>query len=104
LIIAVLIPNVYKQLIANIKLKLMYANNKNIEALNIKMQEETKALRSLIGETKKDSKLTEAEKEAKISKYQAKITGLQTKCKEQTAALKIEIKADAQKAKQRFAN
>lgn len=104
LIIAVLIPSVNKQLMADIKLKLVYANNKNIEALNIKTQEDIKKLRELISASKKDEKMSESDKTAKIKKYENEIASMQKKCKEQTAALKVEIKEDEKKAKKRFAN
>ena len=48
LIIAVLIPNVNRQLIANLKLKFVYKGNKNVEALNIKTAAEVKALKATI--------------------------------------------------------
>jgi rhamnose transport system permease protein len=104
LIIAVLIPNVNKQLIANIKLKLLYANNKNVEAVNIKYDKEVKTLKYKISEMKKASDISEIEKNTKIKEYQDKITGLKGKCKETTASLKEEIKAENQKIKKRFAD
>lgn len=102
LIIAVLIPNVNKQLFDKIKLKLVYANNKNIEALNNKAAEEVKVLKQRILDTQKDSSLSEADKKAKTDKYQEKIAEVQKKAKEQTIALKKELKEEAQKAKARF--
>jgi len=102
LIIAVLIPNVNKQLLDKIKLKFLYANNKNIEAINIKTAEEVKQLKQLIADTQKDASLTDADKKAKVEKYQEKIASLQKKCQEQTAALKKELKEDAAKAKEKF--
>lgn len=53
LIIAVLIPNVNKQLIENVKLMVLYSNNKNIEAVNLKAQEEVKTMKILIAQIKK---------------------------------------------------
>ena len=102
LIIAVLIPNVNKQLIANLKLKFIYKNNKNIEALNVKTANEVKMLKELIVATKKDEKLSAAEKADKIKKHEETIADLQKKAKEQTAALLAEMKEDAQRAKERF--
>lgn len=104
LIIAVLIPNVNKQLVAAIKLKLFYANNKNIEAVNIKAAEEIKNYRDMITAAKKDAKMSESDKAAKVKKYEEKIVSVKAKCKEQTAVLKSELKEDARKAKQRFSN
>lgn len=102
LIIAVLIPNVNRKLLASLKLKFMYGNNKNIEALNIKTAEEVKMLKELIAATKKDEKLNESEKADKVKKHEEKIADLKAKCKEKTAALKAEMKEDAKKAKERF--
>lgn len=102
LIIAVLIPSVNRQLFDMIKLKLFYGNNKNIEAVNHKAQEEVKALKHMMAETQKDASLSAEEKKAKAAKYQEKIVSIKAKCSEQTANLKRELKADAQKAKERF--
>ncbi|MCI8834074.1 MAG: ABC transporter permease [Ruminococcus sp.] len=103
LIIAVLIPNVNRQLIANLKLKFIYKGNKNVEALNIKTAEEVKALRAAIAELQKDSTVSDADKSAKIKKNEEKIVSLQKKCKEQTAAWLEEQREDERKAKERFA-
>ncbi len=102
LIIAVLIPSVNKQLFDRIKLKLLYADNKNIEAVNHKALEEIKTLKQMITAVQKDASLSGAEKAAKTAKYQEKIMTVKTRCKEHTAALKREWKADAKKAKERF--
>jgi rhamnose transport system permease protein len=103
LIIAVLIPNVNRQLIANIKLKVLYKNNKNVEALNIKTAEEIKSLKKTIAEAKKDASLNESDKTAKIKKSEDKIASLQKKCKEQSTIWLQEQKEDEKKAKERFA-
>ncbi len=97
LIIAVLIPNINKKLFDNIKLKLVYANNKNIEALNVRSAEEVKVLLNLIAETKKDNSFSEADKKTKIKKYNEKILSIRTKSKEHTAVLKSEMKAGKKK-------
>lgn len=102
LIIAVLIPNVNRQLMANIKLKVVYKGNKNVEALNNKTAEEVKVLKNTIAETRKDSTLSEADKSAKIKKCEDKIASLQKKCREQTAVWLEEQKEDERKAKARF--
>ncbi len=104
LIVAVLIPNINEQLISNIKLKCFYANSKNIEAIHLKALEEVKTLKHMITEVQKDSKLSAADKSVKISKYQEKIAMIQTKCKEQTAELKTELKENEKKARARFVN
>ena len=102
LIIAVLIPNVNRRLFDMIKLRLFYANNKNIEAVNHKAEEEVKVLRQRIADTQKDGTLSETDKKAKITKYQETMEEVKKKCREQTMALKKEMKEDARKAKERF--
>lgn len=103
LIIAVLIPNVNRQLIANLKLKFVYKGNKNVEALNIKTATEVKALKEAIAEAKKDTSLNDTDRVAKIKKAEEKIVTLQKKCKKQTEIWLQEQKADERKAKERFA-
>lgn len=102
LIIAVLIPNVNKQLIADLKLKFVYKGNKNVEALNVKTAAEVKALKAEIAAWKKDSSLEESAKTEKIKKAETKIASLQKKCKEQTSVWLDEQEADARKAKELF--
>ena len=102
LIIAVLIPNVNRQLINNIKLKFIYKGNKNIEALNNKTNEEVKELKLRIVETKKDAKLSDKEKQEKIKKFEDKIVLLNKKCKDQTEIWLREQREDQKKAKERF--
>ena len=102
LIIAVLIPNVNKKLIADLKLKFVYKGNKNVEALNIKTEAEVKALKGEIAEAKKDASLSESAKNDKIKKAEEKIAALQKKCKEQTQIWLAEQDEDAKKAKERF--
>lgn len=102
LIIAVLIPNVNKQLIADLKLKFVYKGNKNVEALNVKTAAEVKALKAEIAAWKKDSSLEESAKTEKVKKAETKIASLQKKCKEQTSVWLDEQEADARKAKELF--
>ncbi len=102
LIIAVLIPNVNKKLIADLKLKFVYKGNKNVEALNIKTDAEVKALKAEIAAAKKEASLLESAKSDKIKKAEEKITALQKKCKEQTQIWLAEQAEDAKKAKERF--
>lgn len=102
LIIAVLIPNVNKKLIADLKLKFVYKSNKNVEALNVKTEAEVKALKAEIAAAKKDASLSESAKSDKIKKAEEKIAALQKKCKEQTQILLTEQAEDAKKAKERF--
>lgn len=102
LIIAVLIPNVNRQLLGNMKLKLLYKGNKNVEALNNKTAEEVKTLRNAMAGVKKDAVLNESDKIAKRKKYEDKIASLQKKCRDQTAIWLQEQREDEQKAKARF--
>ena len=102
LIIAVLIPNVNKKLIADLKLKFIYKGNKNVEALNIKTAAKVKALKEEIAAAKKDANLSESAKNAKIKKAEDEIAALQKKCKEQTQIWLAEQAEDAKKAKERF--
>ena len=103
LIIAVLIPNVNRQLIANLKLKFVYKGNKNVEALNNRTAEEVKALRNTIAGTKKDSSLNDADRNEKVRKCEEKIASLQKKCREQSNIWLAEQREDERKAKERFA-
>lgn len=102
LIIAVLIPNVNKKLLAELKLKFIYKGNKNVEALNIKTEAEVKALKAEISAAKKDAGLSESAKSDKIKKAEEKIVTLQKKCKEQTKIWLAEQAEDERKAKERF--
>ena len=86
----------------NLKLKFVYKNNKNVEALNVKTEAEVKALKAEIAAAKKDASLSEAAKTEKIKKAEEKITALQKKCKEQTQLWLAEQAEDAKKAKERF--
>lgn len=102
LIIAVLIPSINRQLLANLKLKFIYKGNKNVEALNIKTAAEVKALKTEIDEVKKDGKMSAADKDAKVKKAEEKIASLQKKCKEQTQIWLKEQAEDEKRAKERF--
>ena len=102
LIIAVLIPNVNKKLIAELKLKFIYKGNKNVEALNIKTAAKVKALKEEIAAVKKDANLLDSAKNDKIKKAEDEIAALQKKCKEQTQIWLAEQAEDAKKAKERF--
>jgi rhamnose transport system permease protein len=102
LIIAVLIPNVNKKLIAELKLKFIYKGNKNVEALNIKTAAKVKALKEEIAAAKKDASLSDSAKSDKIKKATEEIAALQAKCKEQSAIWLAEQAEDERKAKERF--
>lgn len=103
LIIAVLIPNVNRELLASLKLKFIYKGNKNVEALNVRTAEEVKSLKNTITSVKKDTSMSEADKNAKIKKCEEKIVSLQKKCKEQSEVWLAEQREDEKKAKERFA-
>ncbi|MBE6823371.1 MAG: ABC transporter permease [Ruminococcaceae bacterium] len=92
LIVAVLIPYFNKQLIDEIKLKLFYANNKNIEAVNIRCHEEVTEIRHKMKALKHDTSLSEADKAAKRKAYEDKIAALTKKCAQTTKAMKDELK------------
>lgn len=102
LIIAVLIPNINKKLIADLKLKFIYKGNKNVEALNIKTAAEVKALKAEIQAAKKDNSLSDSAKNDKLKKAEERIASLQKKCKDQTAVWLAEQAEDARKAKELF--
>lgn len=101
LLIAVLIPNINRQFWADVRLKLFFGNNKNIEALNLRTAEEVKEIREEIAKLKKESADT-AERVAKIRKLEEKAESLKSSCKEKTAQMKAEMAEDARKAKERF--
>ena len=102
LIIAVLIPNVNRQLMDNLKLKFVYKGNKNVEALNKKTVEDVKNIKAQIVEIKKDASLSDSAKLEKVKKLEGKIESLNKKCKDQTAVWLSEQKEDEKKAKERF--
>ncbi len=103
LIIAILIPNINREFWAGLKLKFVYNNNKNIEAINIKTQNEVKILKEEIAAIKKNADLSADKKAAKEKECLDKIATLQKRCKETTAALKTEQQEDNAAAKKRFA-
>ena len=102
LIIAVLIPNVNRQLMDNLKLKFIYKGNKNVEALNKKTAEDIKNIKAQIIDVKKDASLSDSAKLEKIKKLEDKVESLNKKCKDQTAIWLNEQKEDQKKAKERF--
>ena len=97
LLIAVLIPSVNRQLIADIRLKVLYKNNKNIEALNVKTAAEVKDLKAEIAKLKKEGGSSD-----KIRKMEEKVVSLRNTCKEKTAQMKAELAEDARRNKERF--
>lgn len=101
LLIAVLVPNVNGQLIADIKFKFLYSSNKNIEAIAFKCQTDVRSYKNKIKAIQKDTTLDEKAKVAKIKEYKEKILIVQNKSKEATQHLKVEIKQETQKARER---
>ena len=69
--------------------EIIYKGNKNVEALNVKTAKEVKALKETIAETRKDTTLSESDKNAKIKKCEDKIASLQRECKKQTDDLAV---------------
>ena len=100
LIIAVLIPNVNKELFAKIKLKLIYHNNKNLEALHIQTDEKVKILKKQIAEISKDKTLSADKKASKTKEANEQIVSLKKQCEEKAAAMKQKL-ADEQVAMQK---
>lgn len=103
LIIAVLIPRVNRQLLADLKLKFIYKNNKNVEALNLKTLQESRYLKEQIKKVKADSSLTETEKADQIKKIEEKILIQKRKAKEQTVKWLDEQKKENARAKEKYA-
>ena len=85
LILTILVSTVNKQMIKDIKLRLLYHNNKNIEAVNDRTAE-------LVKKNKNE-----------IKKLQAEIEAAQKECKEKSAQFWADQQADEKKAKERFA-
>jgi len=100
LIIAVLIPNINKRSIANVKLRFLYSSNKNIEAVNIRTSNEVKELRAKIKAVNKDHSVKD--KGEQIRALETRIRNLKSKCQETTEKLRAEQKKDAMKVKNRF--
>ena len=76
----------------------MYHSNKNIEALNDRTNEQIRDLKKQIAELKKAGKSGEA------AKLNDKIAQLKKECAEKSAKLWEDQKADAQRAKERYAS
>lgn len=94
LIIAILIPNLNKKLLDGLKLRFIYKNNKNIEALNIKTERSIAVLKEEIKFLKK-----KGGNEEKIKKNEEKILLLKRKCKEQTQNWLLEIEKEEKKSR-----
>lgn len=97
LILTILISTVNKQMIKDFKLRTMYHSNKNIEALNDRTNEAVKEMKKQIKELNKSGKSSEAKK------LEDKIASMKKECAEKSAQLWEQQKADAQKAKERYA-
>lgn len=98
LIVTILVSTINRQMIKDIKLRLFYHNNKNIEAINDRTNEAVKEMRKQIKELQK-----QGGKDAEIKKLNDKIASAQKECKEKSAQWWAEQQADAKKAKERFA-
>ena len=98
LILTILVSTVNKQMIKDFKLRTMYHSNKNIEALNDRTNEQIRDLKKQIAELKKAGKSGEA------AKLNDKIAQLKKECAEKSAKLWEDQKADAQRAKERYAS
>ena len=98
LILTILVSTINKQMIKDIKLRMLYHNNKNIEAINDRTAE-------LVKNNKKEiKKLQKAGgKDAEIKKLQDEIVAAQKECKEKSAQFWADQQADEKKAKERFA-
>lgn len=99
LIVAVLIPLFNRQFLDNIRLKLLYADNKNIEAVNNRCREEVAELRRKIAVVRKDSSLTASDRDAKARAMEDKIAALRKKCAQTTRVMKQEMEEEKQKPK-----
>lgn len=98
LILTILVSTVNKQMIKDIKLRLLYHNNKNIEAVNDRTAELVKKNKNEIKKLQKAGG-----KDAEIKKLQAEIEAAQKECKEKSAQFWADQQADEKKAKERFA-
>lgn len=99
LILTILVSTINKQMIKDIKLKLVYHSNKNIEAVNDRTAASVKEMKKQIKELQKNGGNS-----GKVQELNAEIAKLQKECKETTARLWAEQQADAKKAKERFAD
>lgn len=100
LIVTILISTINKQMIKDIKLRLLYHSNKNIEAIHDRTAEAVKEMKAQIKELQKGNASDKAEQ---IRKLEEKITAAQKECEEKSAQWWAEQQADAKKAKERFA-
>ena len=98
LILTILVSTINRQMIKDMKLRMVYHNNKNIEAVNDRTAE-------LVKEHKKEiKKLQKAGGNAEqIKKLQNEIAAEQKECREKTAQFWADQQADEKKAKERFA-
>lgn len=99
LIVTILISTINKQMIKDIKLRLFYHNNKNIEAINDRTAAAVKDMKKQIKELEKGNA---SDKAAQIEKLNKKIEAAQKECKEKSAQWWAEQQENAKKAKERF--
>jgi rhamnose transport system permease protein len=100
LIVTILISTINKQMIKDIKLHLLYHNNKNIEAINDRTNEAVKDMKRQIKELQKGNA---SDKDAQIKKLNDKIVSARKECAEKSAKWWAEQQEDAKRAKERFA-
>ena len=100
LIVTILISTINKQMIKDIKLRVLYHSNKNIEAIHDRTAEAVKEMKGQIKELQKGNA---SDKAAQIKKLEDKIAAAQKECEEKSAQWWAEQQADAKKAKERFA-
>lgn len=91
LIIAVLIPNVNRELLAKIKLKFVYHNNKNLETLHVQTEEKIKILKKQITEISNDEALSADKKASKTKEANEQIALLKRQCEEKATAMKQKL-------------
>lgn len=103
LIAAILIPNINEEFWAALKLRFIYGNNRNVEALNIQTAKSVHMLNETIAATQKDTSLSDSEKAANIQKLKASIAKLEADCKTQTAELKAVQKKEIEQMNKKTA-
>ena len=99
LIITILVKTINKQMIKDIKLKLFYHSNKNIEAINDRTAELVKTNNKKIKEIRKSGA---SDADAQIKKLTDEIAAAKKECAEKSAQWWAEQQEDARKAKARF--
>lgn len=86
LLVAVMIPMLNKDAVARLRLRFLYRNDKNIEAIRVRSDAARAEIRTRIAETYADKSLGEAERKAKVDSLQAESKALAGKCREEIRA------------------